>query len=93
MPITILPAEVEDLIASGLLARLDADLLARYPGEPVNGVDPAELRAAGGYSVIASCDAQTAGAELFDRTTPGRWKSSGCTWSRAFVGWAWRGRS
>jgi GNAT superfamily N-acetyltransferase len=63
--ITIVPAEVEKVVASGLLDKLDADLLSRYPGEPVNGVDASEFRAAGGYFVIASCDSQLAGCGAF----------------------------
>jgi GNAT superfamily N-acetyltransferase len=63
--ITISPADVEEVLASGLLARLDADLLARYPGEPVNGVEAEEFRAAGGYFVIVHCESQAAGCGAF----------------------------
>jgi putative acetyltransferase len=44
---------VDDVIASGLIAELDSDLLSRYPGEPINGIDVEEFRAAGGLFVVA----------------------------------------
>jgi GNAT superfamily N-acetyltransferase len=49
----IVTASVEDVFASGLIDRLDADILSRYPGEPVNGIDPVQFRAAGGYFAAA----------------------------------------
>jgi GNAT superfamily N-acetyltransferase len=49
----IVTASVEDVFASGLIDRLDADILSRYPGEAVNGIDPAQFRAAGGYFAAA----------------------------------------
>jgi hypothetical protein len=42
METTILPVDVAEVLASRLIADLDADLLSRYPGEPVNGVNPEE---------------------------------------------------
>ena len=53
---TILPASVEDVYAAGLIDRLDADILSRYPGEKVNGIDPGQFRAAGGYFAAARVD-------------------------------------
>jgi putative acetyltransferase len=51
--VDIAPASVDDVLASGLIDLLDAELNARYPGEPVNGIDPSEFRAANGYFVLA----------------------------------------
>jgi putative acetyltransferase len=65
MSITVSPAEVEIVMASGLIAELDADLLARYPGEPVNGIEPAQFREAAGYFVVARVDDQLAGCGAF----------------------------
>ena len=71
-PITVAAAEVDEVLATGLIERLDADLMQRYPGEPVNGIVPAEFRAAGGYFVLARCDSQPVGCGAFrprDATT------------------------
>lgn len=65
MKITVGPAEADFVIASGLIAELDADLLARYPGEPVNGIEPAQFRAAAGYFVLAKAGEQLAGCGAF----------------------------
>lgn len=72
----IVTASVEDVFASGLIDRLDADILFRYPGEEVNGIDPAHFRAAGGYFAAARAG-DDGGSPLvgcgafrpFDRTT------------------------
>ncbi len=53
------------MIASGLIAQLDAEIERRYPGEPINGVDPEEFRALGGYFVIGSWDSEAAGCGAF----------------------------
>jgi GNAT superfamily N-acetyltransferase len=53
---TIVAASVEDVYAAGLIDRLDADIRSRYPGEPVNGIDPQQFRAAGGYFAGARLD-------------------------------------
>ena len=45
--------------------RARADLLARYPGEPVNGIDPAEFKLAGGYFVLARVEGELAGCGAF----------------------------
>jgi GNAT superfamily N-acetyltransferase len=46
----ITPANAEP--AARLIAQLDADLSARYPGEPINGIDAVEFEAAGGVFVV-----------------------------------------
>jgi GNAT superfamily N-acetyltransferase len=38
--------------AQSLIAALDEEILGRYPGEPVNGIDIAEFEAAGGVFVV-----------------------------------------
>jgi GNAT superfamily N-acetyltransferase len=38
--------------AQSLIAGLDEEILVRYPGEPVNGIDVAEFEAAGGVFVV-----------------------------------------
>jgi GNAT superfamily N-acetyltransferase len=38
--------------AQQLMGELDADIIARYPGQPPNGIDAAEFRAAGGYFIL-----------------------------------------
>ena len=64
MEIVIAAVDVDDVIASGLVAALDADLMRRYPGEPTNGVEPEEFREAGGYFLLArrGCEAVGCGA-------------------------------
>jgi GNAT superfamily N-acetyltransferase len=62
---TILPASVETMLSSGLIEQLDADLLERYPGESINGIDPSEFRAVGGYFVVAWLEPDTAGCGAF----------------------------
>ena len=59
--VTITPALVDEVLATGLLTRLDADLTERYPGEPINGIVPSEFRTAGGYFVLAHCEARPVG--------------------------------
>lgn len=69
---TLIPASVETVLASGLIAQLDADLSIRYPGEPINGIDPTEFKAAGGYFVLAQSGEQFVGCGAFrplDSTT------------------------
>lgn len=65
MDIVVSPADVDRVVASGLLAELDAELLSRYPGEPVNGIDPEEFRRADGYFVLAHAQAELAGCGAF----------------------------
>lgn len=65
MNITVGPAEVDFVMASGLIAELDADLVARYPGEPVNGIEPAQFREAAGYFVLAKAGEQLVGCGAF----------------------------
>lgn len=71
-PVTINSATVDEVMATGLIAQLDAELMARYPGEPVNGIDAAQFRAAGGYFVLARSEATAVGCGAFrphDSTT------------------------
>ena len=63
--IQLAPASVDEVLATGLVEELDADLRRRYPGEPVNGIDPDQFRAAGGYFVLARCAARPAGCGAF----------------------------
>jgi GNAT superfamily N-acetyltransferase len=65
MSILVRPADVDVVVASGLLTELDADLLSRYPGEPVNGIEPAAFRQAGGYFVLGHLDDELAGCGAF----------------------------
>jgi GNAT superfamily N-acetyltransferase len=70
--IKVLTTDVYEVIASGLIAQLDAEIEKRYPGEPINGVDPEEFRTSGGYFVIGYCDSQAVGCGAFrpcDQTT------------------------
>jgi len=52
MSVIVSPADVDVVAASGLLTELDADLLRRYPGEPVNGIEPTE---SSGCRAVISC--------------------------------------
>jgi GNAT superfamily N-acetyltransferase len=63
--LTVVPASVEEVLLSGLIDQLDADLRERYPGEPINGIDPAEFRAAGGFFVLARDDSRSVGCGAF----------------------------
>jgi GNAT superfamily N-acetyltransferase len=70
--IKVSASDVYEVIASGLIAQLDAEIERRYPGEPINGIDPVEFRASGGYFVIGYWDSQAAGCGAFrpyDQTT------------------------
>jgi len=63
--ITITPASVETVLASGLIDQLDADIQARYPGEPINGIDPVGFEESGGYFVMAYNDDTPMGCGAF----------------------------
>lgn len=65
MSVIVSPTDVEVVVASGLLAELDTDLLRRYPGEPVNGIEPVEFRLSGGYFVSAYAHGELAGCGAF----------------------------
>lgn len=52
MDVTIENLDAGDAEAQRLIAELDRDLNRRYPGEPTNGIDVVEFRAAGGYFVV-----------------------------------------
>jgi len=65
MDIEIFEMAVTEVIASGLIAELDAELQQRYPGEPIHGVDAAEFQAAGGYLVVAQASSEYAGCGGF----------------------------
>lgn len=56
MNATIRAADPAEPDAQVLIAALDADLSARYPGESTNGIDPEEFRGAGGYFVLVYCE-------------------------------------
>ncbi|MBC8096700.1 MAG: GNAT family N-acetyltransferase [Akkermansiaceae bacterium] len=51
MKITAISPAIE--IASALLRELDAELEARYPGNPSRGIDAVNFERAGGYFVVA----------------------------------------
>jgi len=63
-PYTIAPASVEDVYAAGLIGLLDEDIRSRYPGEPVNGIDAAQFRAAGGFFAAARIDGATGASSI-----------------------------
>ena len=65
MHIKISSTDVTEVIASGLIAQLDAEILNRYPGEPINGVEPDQFRESGGYFVIGYWDAEAVGCGAF----------------------------
>ena len=59
------PATLDQVSKTGLLDDLDADLAARYPGEPIYGIDAAEFLASGGYFVLAFHDGRAVGCGAF----------------------------
>jgi putative acetyltransferase len=63
--IMISAVDVGEVIATGLVVRLDAELMRRYPGEAIGGVEPRAFRDAGGYFLIARCDTEVAGCGAF----------------------------
>src|ERR1051325_8933983 len=65
MGLKIAAADVYEVIASGLIAQLDAEIARRYPGEPINGVEPEEFRASGGYFVICYSESEAVGCGAF----------------------------
>jgi GNAT superfamily N-acetyltransferase len=65
MNIEIVETPVGEVIASGLIAELDAELQQRYPGESINGIDAGEFRAAGGYFVVARASSEYGGCGAF----------------------------
>ena len=65
MDIVIAAVDVDAVVASGLVAALDADLLRRYPDEPTNGVDPQEFRESGGYFLLARRGSEAVGCGAF----------------------------
>lgn len=72
--------------ATTLIAALDRDLMARNPGEPVNGIDAAGFAAAGGVFVIGSVGGEPAACGAF------RPFGAAAEIKRVFVAPAWRGR-
>ena len=87
MEIVIAAVDVDEVIASGLVAALDADLMRRYPGEPTNGVEPEEFREAGGYFLLARDGADAVGCGAF-RPIDARTVEI----KRMFIDPRWRGR-
>jgi putative acetyltransferase len=65
MDIEIVEMPVAEVVASGLIAELDAELRQRYPGEPINGIDAGEFQAAGGCFVVARASSEHAGCGAF----------------------------
>lgn len=77
--------------AAPLIAALDADIMSRYPGLPVNGIDAAGFEAGGGVFVVgylggepAVCGALRPGAEV--------WEPDAMEVKRMFVASEFRGR-
>ncbi len=62
---TLSPERVEDIVSSGLLDGLDADILERYPGEPTNGVEADGFHESGGYFVAARFETRIVGCGAF----------------------------
>lgn len=87
MSAIVTPADVDAVLATGLLAELDADLLGRYPGEPVNGIDSQQFRQGGGYFVLAHVGGALAGCGAFRPWAPGT-----AELKRMYVRAAYRGR-
>ncbi len=65
MNIEIVETPITEVIASGLIAELDAELQQRYPGQPVHGVDAGEFQAAGGYFLVARAASEYASCGAF----------------------------
>jgi GNAT superfamily N-acetyltransferase len=51
--------------AAKLIAALDADILRRYPGLPVNGIEAMDFEAAGGVFVVAYVEETAAACGAF----------------------------
>jgi putative acetyltransferase len=85
--IEIRGADIDEVVASGLLRELDDELMSRYPGSPVFGIDGLQAALAQVYFVIARSDADVIGCGAF------RPFDSGCVEiKRMFVRPAYRGR-
>lgn len=63
--LTVRAASLAEVLQTGLIAELDVELLGRYPGEPVNGIEPRAFEAEGGYFVLAFVDGTLAGCGAF----------------------------
>lgn len=85
--IEIRSGDVDEVVASGLLRELDDELMSRYPGSPVFGIDGLQAALAQVYFVIARSGADVIGCGAF------RPFDSGCVEiKRMFVRQAYRGR-
>lgn len=80
-------ATVDEVIASGLLRDLDAELDSRYPGAPIYGIDALEFALSGGYFGIAHAGAEVIGCGAFRP-----FDTSSVEIKRMFVRPAFRGR-
>jgi len=87
MALQVVAADVSEVISLGLIAQLDAEIEKRYPGEPINGVEPKEFRASGGYFVIGYWQAEAVGCGAFRPCDP-----STVEIKRMFVAQEYRGR-
>jgi GNAT superfamily N-acetyltransferase len=63
--VEIRSATTEEVVASGLLVELDAELESRYPGLPILGVDGFQRTLSKGYFAVACCDAKVVGCGAF----------------------------
>jgi putative acetyltransferase len=62
MIVAVSPATDE---ARELICELDAEIAARYPGLPINGIDAAKFESAGGYFVISKEAGHAVGCGAF----------------------------
>jgi len=54
--VQFIPTDPAHPDARALVAALDADIMARYPGAPVHGIDPSTLVANGGVFLVVRLD-------------------------------------
>jgi len=85
--IDIRGGDVDEVVASGLLRELDDELMSRYPGSPVFGIDGSEAASAKVYFVIARSGADVIGCGAFRP-----FDTSCVEIKRMFVRPAYRGR-
>jgi GNAT superfamily N-acetyltransferase len=61
----IVPVRPDEPEARELIRQLDTDLVSRYPGGPIHGIDAGEFVDGGGYFVIAREGAKLVGCGAF----------------------------
>jgi GNAT superfamily N-acetyltransferase len=65
MNVIVVAADIDAVVSFGLLDELDRELEDRYPGEPVNRIDPRDFRASGGFFVVACVESALAACGAF----------------------------